>query len=80
MMFLLAGDVAADCFPAGRADAECAITFLPCKSPVAGSLMNPFRGNRFDVANHIGETGSRGEAKEEMDMIRHAADGFGNTT
>jgi hypothetical protein len=24
--------------------------------------------------------GSRGEAKKEMNMIRHATDGFGNTT
>jgi hypothetical protein len=30
---------------------------LPCKGAVVGLIMNPFRGNRLDVANHIGEAG-----------------------
>ena len=41
MMFLLPGDVAAYVFAVGRADAECAIAFLPCKDAVAGLVMNP---------------------------------------
>ena len=41
MMLLLPGDVAADAFAVGRADAECSIAFLPCKGAVSGLIMNP---------------------------------------
>jgi len=78
VMFFLPGDVAADLIPMGRTDAECTIAFLPCKGAVTGFVMNPFRGNRLDVANHIGEAGGGVQTKEEMNMIGHAADSLGN--
>jgi hypothetical protein len=77
MMFLLPGDVITDNFAVGRADTECSIAFLPCKGAVVGLVMNPFRGNRLDVANHIGEAGGGFHAKKKMDMISHAAAGLG---
>lgn len=78
MMLLLSGDVATDVFAVGRADTECAITFLPCKGAVAGLVMHPFRGNRLNVANHIGEAGSGFEAEQEVNMISHAAYSLGD--
>ncbi len=73
VMLLLPRDVAADVFAVGRADAECAVTFLPCKGPVAGLIMDPFRGNRFDIANHIGEAGGGIQTEKQVNMIVHAA-------
>ena len=78
MMFLLPADVAADVFAVGRADAECAIAFLPCKGAVTGLVMNPLRGNRLDVANHIGEAGGGFQPEKEVNMIGHTADSLGN--
>jgi hypothetical protein len=78
VMLLLPGDLAADCFAVGRADAECAIAFLPCKATIAGLVMNPLRGDGLDISNHIGETGGGVQAKEQVNMIGHAADCLGN--
>ncbi len=78
VMFLLPGDKAAEVLAVGRTDAECAVAFLPCEGAVADFIMHPFRGNRLDVANHIGEAGSCFEAEEKVNMIGHAADSHGD--
>ena len=78
VMLLLPGDIIADVFAVGRADAERTIALLPCKGPVVALIMNPFRGCRLDIANHIGKAGGSGQAKEEMNMIGHASNSLGN--
>ena len=80
MMFFLPGDVAFYDFAEGRADGECAVTFLPRERSITSFIMHPFRGNRLDVADDVGKTRGRGQAEEEVNVISHAADGLGNCT
>ena len=80
VVLFLPGNVALDVFAVRRTDAECAIALLPCKGTVAGLVMNPFRGNHLNVANHIGEPDGGGKAEKEVDMVGDAADSFGNAT
>ena len=60
VVLLLPGDVIADVFAMGRADGERAIAYLSCKGAVSRLFMHPFRRDRLNVANHIGEARGSG--------------------
>ena len=62
-MLLLARNVIAHLQALWRPNAACAVAFLPRKGTHTNFLMDPSRGDRFDFAQHLGETMRGAEAQ-----------------
>ena len=80
MMLLLPTDVMGDLFEIRGADRERAITLLPGEAGHSNLLMNPFRRRGFEIAHHIGQTMGGPESDQQMNVIPHPANRFGDTS
>ncbi len=74
----MSGDVVAHGGALRGSYGEAAVAFLPFKGAVADFIVDPAGGDAFDFAHHIGDAMGGAEADEEVDVISHAADGFGD--
>jgi hypothetical protein len=77
MMFFLRLDIMNRILHARHADAECAKTFLPCKTlwPEFGKcLTQPFRGIAFQQLHRLGNGKRRRQTQKQMHMVANAAE------
>ena len=75
MMFFLVPDVLPDFVQLRYADAERAIFFLPTEqAQFREGFMHPFGGAALDQLHGLGDRNGRWQGKQDMDVVRHAAD------
>jgi len=78
MMRNLMRDVFLDRPTIGYAHGEGAIPRLPREIFDADGFVNPTRGGLFDVLDEWGQGVGRSQTNQQMHMVSHPANGFGN--
>ena len=78
MMLGLVRNVFLDRVAIGNAHGERTITRLPREIFHADGFMNPARRSLFDVLHKRRERMGRSQTRQQMNVVRRAADGFGN--
>lgn len=73
-MLLLVIDVVPHGFNRSRADGEGGISFLPGELRLLKGLLGPVRRVFFQVAHEVGQAMRGLESKEQMHVVRNAAD------
>lgn len=81
VVFLLPGNVFPHCLPRSGTHGESRVATLSCKFPAAfHMLMHPCGGSLLQFPYEIRKAMGGFQSHQQMHMIRHAADGFGNAT